>query len=60
MDVIVGSTCNGYTSNNCANKCHAIKYVEACKRKKGKIKCINSADDSKTCEIRITSKITLR
>ncbi|KAF0990317.1 LOW QUALITY PROTEIN: hypothetical protein HZS_2228 [Henneguya salminicola] len=32
MNVIVGSVCNGYTSNNCVNKCHAIKYFVSVKQ----------------------------
>ncbi|KAF0992700.1 hypothetical protein HZS_5120 [Henneguya salminicola] len=46
----LGNTCTGYTSNNCANICFAIKYVETYEYKNGLITCINGADDLKTCE----------
>ncbi|KAF0989563.1 hypothetical protein HZS_2272 [Henneguya salminicola] len=54
MDVIVGNVCNGYTSDNCENICHAIKLVEACYYKNGSIECINGATDPKTCERRFS------
>ncbi|KAF0990059.1 hypothetical protein HZS_306, partial [Henneguya salminicola] len=44
------NTCTGYTSDNCANICYAIKYVESCDYNNGSIICINGADDIKTCE----------
>uniref|UniRef100_A0A6G3MDZ4 Teneurin-3 (Trinotate prediction) n=1 Tax=Henneguya salminicola TaxID=69463 RepID=A0A6G3MDZ4_HENSL len=49
-NLIMGNSCNGYTSDNCVNICYAIKYIEKCVYKTGNIKCINGAKDLKTCE----------